>query len=172
MHYDLCLMIVPKRERERESLLAQKLNNFMQIEAKAMGHRKKIVKPVVSSGAPPQFHKLCLMLMVAYHTDHGRLMTYIHCTNTFLTAGWGMQSHLYFDPWIHFVISPCHKNNFNLKSPSTMNIIKYIYAVFTRLLSAFEQWLASEILSRTSMFRFFRNPGNDTYTTTATFCSS
>ena len=96
-----------------------------------------------------------LMLMVAHHTDHGRPMTYIHCTNTFLTARWGMQSHLYFDPWPHFVISVCHKNSFNLKSPSTMNIIKYIYAVFTRLLAAFEQWLASEILSRTSMFRFF-----------------
>jgi len=45
-------------ERERESLLAQTLNNFIQIKAKALGHRKKKpVKQVVSSGAPRQFHK-------------------------------------------------------------------------------------------------------------------
>jgi len=30
-----------ERERERESLLAQILNNFIQIKAKALGHRKK-----------------------------------------------------------------------------------------------------------------------------------
>jgi len=30
-----------KRERERESLLAQTLNNFIKIKAKALGHRKK-----------------------------------------------------------------------------------------------------------------------------------
>jgi len=35
----------------------QTLNNFIQIEAKALGHRKKTVKQVVSSGAPRQFHK-------------------------------------------------------------------------------------------------------------------
>ena len=43
--------------RERESLLAQTLNNFIQIKAKALGHRKKPVKQVVSSGAPRKFHK-------------------------------------------------------------------------------------------------------------------
>ena len=48
------------RERERESLLAQILNNFIQIKAKALGHRKKTVKQVVSSGAPRQFHKFLL----------------------------------------------------------------------------------------------------------------
>ena len=47
----------PERERERESLLAQTLHNLIQIKAKALGHRKKIVKQVVSSGAPRQFHK-------------------------------------------------------------------------------------------------------------------
>ena len=31
------------RERERESLLAQTLNNFMQIKAKALGHRKNLL---------------------------------------------------------------------------------------------------------------------------------
>jgi len=31
------------RERERESLLAQTLNNFIQIKAKALGHRKKLL---------------------------------------------------------------------------------------------------------------------------------
>ena len=46
-----------EREKERESLLAQILNNFIQIKAKALGHRKKPVKQVVSSGAPRQFHK-------------------------------------------------------------------------------------------------------------------
>ena len=51
---------VSKRERERESLLAQILNNFIQIKAKALGHRKKTVKQVVSSGAPWQFHKFLL----------------------------------------------------------------------------------------------------------------
>jgi len=45
------------RDRERESLLAQTLNNFMQIKAKALGHRKKTVKQFVSSGAPRKFHK-------------------------------------------------------------------------------------------------------------------
>ena len=44
-------------KRERESLLAQTLNNFIQIKAKALGHRKKPVKQVVSSGAHRQFHK-------------------------------------------------------------------------------------------------------------------
>jgi len=43
--------------RERESLLAQALNNFMQIKVKALGYRKEPVKQVVSSGAPRQFHK-------------------------------------------------------------------------------------------------------------------
>ena len=46
-----------ERERERESLLAQTLNNFIQIKAKPLGHRKKPVKQFVSSGAPRQFHK-------------------------------------------------------------------------------------------------------------------
>ena len=49
-----------ERERERESLLAQILNNFIPIKAKALGHRKKPVKQVVSSGAPRQFHKFLL----------------------------------------------------------------------------------------------------------------
>jgi len=31
--------------------------NFMQVKVKALGHRKKPVKQVVSSGAPRQFHK-------------------------------------------------------------------------------------------------------------------
>jgi len=44
--------------RVQVSLLAQTLNNFMQIKAKALGHRRKPVKQVVSSGAPRQFHKL------------------------------------------------------------------------------------------------------------------
>jgi len=35
----------------------QTLNNFIQIKAKALGHRKKTVKQVVSSGAPGKFHK-------------------------------------------------------------------------------------------------------------------
>jgi len=43
--------------RERESLLVQTLNNFIQIKAKVLGHRKKPVEQVVSSGAPRQFHK-------------------------------------------------------------------------------------------------------------------
>ena len=43
--------------RERESSLAQTLNNFIQIKAMALGHRKKPVKQVISSGAPRQFHK-------------------------------------------------------------------------------------------------------------------
>jgi len=43
--------------RKRESLLAQTLNNFMQINVKALGHRKKTVKWVVSSGAPRHVHK-------------------------------------------------------------------------------------------------------------------
>jgi len=51
------LLQVTERERERECLLAQTLNNFVQIKAKALGHRKKPVKQVVSSGAPRQFHK-------------------------------------------------------------------------------------------------------------------
>ena len=42
---------------ERESLLAQTLNNFIQIKAKALGHRKKTFKQVVSSVAPQQLHK-------------------------------------------------------------------------------------------------------------------
>ena len=46
--------------RERESLLAQILNNFIHIKTKALGHRKKLVKQVVSSGAPRQFHKFLL----------------------------------------------------------------------------------------------------------------
>ena len=46
-----------ERERERENLLSQTLNNFIQIKAKALGHRKKTIKQVVSSGAPRQFHK-------------------------------------------------------------------------------------------------------------------
>ena len=50
----------PPSGRERESLLAQILNNFIQIKAKALGHRKKTVKQVVSSGAPRQFHKFLL----------------------------------------------------------------------------------------------------------------
>ena len=33
-----------ERERERESLLAQTLNNFIQIKAKALGHRKTLLK--------------------------------------------------------------------------------------------------------------------------------
>ena len=41
---------------ERESLLAQTYN-FMQVKVKALGHRKKPVKQVVSSGAHRQFHK-------------------------------------------------------------------------------------------------------------------
>jgi len=45
---------------ERESWLAQILNNFIQIKAKELGHRKKTVKQVVSSGAPRQFHKFLL----------------------------------------------------------------------------------------------------------------
>ena len=53
--------------KERESLLAQTLNNFVQIKAKALGHRKKPVKQVVSSGAPRQFHK-------AYCFDKVRLI--------------------------------------------------------------------------------------------------
>jgi len=52
------LLLVQKLSRHwRESLLAQTLNNFIQIKAKALGHRKKPVKQVVSSGAPRQFHK-------------------------------------------------------------------------------------------------------------------
>jgi len=34
----------PHGERETESLLAQTLNNFIQIKAKALGHRKKLLK--------------------------------------------------------------------------------------------------------------------------------
>jgi len=41
----------------RESLLAQTLNNFEQIKAKSLRHRKKTVKQVVSSGTPRQFHQ-------------------------------------------------------------------------------------------------------------------
>jgi len=37
--------------------LAQTLNNFVHIKGKALGHRKKTVKQVVSSGTPRQFHK-------------------------------------------------------------------------------------------------------------------
>ena len=47
--------IVFAQERERESLLAQTLNNFIQIKDKALGHRKKTVKQVVSSGALDSF---------------------------------------------------------------------------------------------------------------------
>ena len=55
------LLLVQKLSRHwRESLLAQTLNNFIQIKAKALGHRKKPVKQVVSSGAPRQFHKYLL----------------------------------------------------------------------------------------------------------------
>ena len=54
------LVLERERERERESLLAQILNNFIQIKGKALGHRKKPVKQVVSSGAPRQFHKYLL----------------------------------------------------------------------------------------------------------------
>jgi len=49
---------VPDPVEERESLLAQTLNKFIQIKVKALGHRKKPVKQVVSSGDPRQFHKL------------------------------------------------------------------------------------------------------------------
>jgi len=50
--------ILPKEKaKERESLLAQTLKNFIQIKAKALGHRKKPVEQVVSSGTPPQLHK-------------------------------------------------------------------------------------------------------------------
>jgi len=35
--------VVTERESEIESLLAQTLNNFIQIKAKALGHRKKTV---------------------------------------------------------------------------------------------------------------------------------
>jgi len=39
----------------------------MQIKVEALGHRKKLVKQVVSSGAPRQFHKLlsCGLKMIA-----------------------------------------------------------------------------------------------------------
>jgi len=37
--------------------LAQTLNNFIQIKVKALGHRKKPIEQVVSSGAPRQFYK-------------------------------------------------------------------------------------------------------------------
>ena len=39
-------------ERERESLLAQTLNNFIQIKAKALGHRKKNLLNRLSRRAP------------------------------------------------------------------------------------------------------------------------
>ena len=39
-------LLARERERERESLLAQILKNFIQIKAKALGHRKKPVKQV------------------------------------------------------------------------------------------------------------------------------
>jgi len=37
--------------------LAQTSNNFIQIKAKALGHRKKPDEQVVSSGDPRQLHK-------------------------------------------------------------------------------------------------------------------
>jgi len=45
------------KQRERESFFTQTLNNFIQIKAKALGHRKKTVEQVVSLGTSPQFHK-------------------------------------------------------------------------------------------------------------------
>ena len=60
------------RERERESLLAQTLNNFMQIKAKALGHGKKPIKHIVSSGAPGQFHKFLSWFKVG-----GRIIAYL-----------------------------------------------------------------------------------------------
>jgi len=59
-----------ERERERESLLALTLTNFIQIKAKALGHRKKSVKQVVSSGAPRQFHKF-----VSWFKVDGRIIS-------------------------------------------------------------------------------------------------
>jgi len=41
----------------RESFLAQTLNNFIQIKAKALRMPKKTVKQVVSSVTPRQFNK-------------------------------------------------------------------------------------------------------------------
>ena len=38
-----CLLGVPSLVRERESLLAQTLNNFIEIKAKALGDRKKLL---------------------------------------------------------------------------------------------------------------------------------
>jgi len=38
------------------SLLGQTLDNFIQIEAEMLGHRKKTAKQVVSSGTLWQFH--------------------------------------------------------------------------------------------------------------------
>jgi len=43
-----------EREREREREFIGANNNFIQIKAKALGHRKKTVKQVVSLGAPRQ----------------------------------------------------------------------------------------------------------------------
>ena len=42
------------------SLLAPTVNNFMQIKVKALGHREKYIKRVVSPSTPRQFHKSLL----------------------------------------------------------------------------------------------------------------
>jgi len=59
-----------ERERERESLLAQILNNFIQIKAKALGHRtkglhlQKVVRWFLDvDDNPPSDHNLIISLL-------------------------------------------------------------------------------------------------------------